>query len=56
MAGQATVQQAPAQKKVVYYVMSSASAIPKPITWIQGGVLTTAIPIEIIGRGNTVTR
>jgi hypothetical protein len=48
--------QKPAQKKVVYYVISSASAIPRPITWIIGGVMTTAVPVDIIGRGETVTR
>jgi hypothetical protein len=51
-----TAQDMPAQKKVIYYVMSSASAIPKPITFIIGGVLTTAVPIQIIGRGTTVAR
>ena len=49
-------QDMPAQKKVVFYVMSSASAIPKPISYCIGGVLTTAAPIEIIGRGETVSR
>ena len=49
-------QNMPAQKKVVYYVMSSASAIPTPISYIIGGVITTATPIQIIGRGETVSR
>jgi hypothetical protein len=49
-------QDMPAQKMVVYYVMSSASAIPMPISYCIGGVLTTPSPIEIIGRGQTTTR
>ena len=49
-------QDMPAQKKVVFYVMSSASAIPKPIAYFSAGVPTTAIPILIIGRGTTVNR
>jgi hypothetical protein len=51
-----TAQQKPAAKKVVYYVLSSASAIPRPVTWYIGGVMTTATPVQIIGRGETVTR
>jgi hypothetical protein len=40
------------QKKVVYYVMSSASAIPKPIAYFtEAGVPTTISPLIIIGRG-----
>jgi hypothetical protein len=49
-------QDMPAQKKVVFYVMSSASAIPKPISYIIGGVLTTAVPVQFIGREETVSR
>lgn len=49
-------QDMPAQKKVVYYVMSSASAIPRPISYVIGGLLTTPTPIQIIGRGETVSR
>ena len=30
--------------------LTSASAIPKPISYLIGGVVTTAMPIEIIGR------
>jgi hypothetical protein len=51
-----TAQQKPAAKKIVYYVLSSASAIPRPVTWYIGGVMTTAVPVQIIGRGETVTR
>ncbi len=51
-----SVKQKATQKKVVYYVMSSASAIPRPITYIIGGILTTPTPIQIIGRGETVSR
>jgi hypothetical protein len=46
----------PAQKTVKIYIMSSASAIPKPISWVIGGVITTASPIQIVGRGETVNR
>ena len=45
-----------AQKTIRIYVLTSASAIPKPITYVIGGVLTTAVPIQIIGRGQTVSR
>jgi hypothetical protein len=51
-----TAVQKPTQKKIVYYVMSSASAIPKPISWYIGGVMTTAGPIQIIGREEKITR
>jgi hypothetical protein len=46
----------PAQKTVKIFIMSSASAIPKPISWIIGGVITTATPIQIVGREQTVSR
>jgi hypothetical protein len=50
-------QDMPAQKKMVFYVMSSASAIPKPVAYFSTGVPTTAIPILIIGRApESVTR
>jgi hypothetical protein len=49
-------QDVPAQKVIQVFVMTSASAIPKPINYIIGGVLTTAVPIQIIGRGETVSR
>jgi hypothetical protein len=49
-------QDMPAQKTVKIYIMSSASAIPKPISWVIGGVITTSTPIIIIGRGETVNR
>ncbi len=51
-----TAQDMPTQKKVLYYVMTSASAIPKPINYVIGGLMTTAVPIQIIGRGQTVVR
>jgi hypothetical protein len=44
-------QDLPAQKRVVFYVMSSASPIPKPIAYFSAGVPTTTIPMQIIGRG-----
>ena len=49
-------QDMPAQKKIKVYLYSSASAIPKPIEQIQGGLLTTPSPIQFIGRAHTVTR
>jgi hypothetical protein len=51
-----TASDMPAQKTVKIYIMSSASAIPKPISWVIGGVITTASPIQIVGRGETVNR
>jgi hypothetical protein len=45
-----------AQKTVKIYILTSASAIPKPISYIIGGVVTTAVPVQIIGRGMTVAR
>ena len=45
-----------AQKTVKIYILTSASAIPKPISYIIGGVVTTAVPVQIIGRGTTVAR
>ncbi|HEY1583901.1 MAG TPA: hypothetical protein VGF73_12465 [Chthoniobacterales bacterium] len=50
------VRQKSAQKKVVFYVLTSASPIPKPISYIIGGILTTPTPIQIIGRGEFVSR
>jgi hypothetical protein len=49
-------QDMPAQKTVKFYILTSASAIPRPISYIIGGVVTTATPIQIIGRGTTVSR
>ena len=46
----------PTGKNIQIYIMTSASAIPKPISYVIGGVVTTAIPIEIIGRGQTIVR
>jgi hypothetical protein len=46
-----------AQKRIVFYVMSSASAIPKPIAYFSNGIPTTTTPMLIIGRGpDSVTR
>ena len=50
------VSDMPAQKTVKIYIMSSASAIPKPISYIIGGVITTPTPIQIVGRQQTVSR
>jgi len=49
-------QDMPAQKTVKIYVLTSASAIPKPLSYMIGGLMTTATPIEIIGRAQNVTR
>lgn len=49
-------QDVPPQKTVKIYILTSASAIPKPISYVIGGIVTTAVPIEIIGRGETVSR
>ena len=46
-----TAQDVPVKKQIKVYIMTSASAIPKPISYVIGGVITTAIPIVIIGRG-----
>ena len=51
-----TASDMPAQKTVKIYIMSSASAIPKPISYVIGGLITTATPIQIIGRGETINR
>ena len=49
-------QEMPAQKAIKIFVLTSASAIPKPISYVIGGVMTTATPVQIIGRGQTVNR
>jgi hypothetical protein len=49
-------QDIPVQKTIRVYVFSSASAIPKPIEYIVGGVLTTPTPIQFIGRNQSITR
>jgi hypothetical protein len=49
-------QDMPAQKIIQIYVLTSASAIPKPISYMIGGIMTTAVPVQIIGRGQTVSR
>ena len=46
----------PAEKPVRLYIMTSASAIPKPINYVIGGIVTTAVPVQIIGRGEIRTR
>jgi hypothetical protein len=55
IARQQTVRQRPAQKKVVYLVQSSSSAIPVPIEWVTG-IPTTATPMIIIGDGHVAGR
>ena len=49
-------QDMPAQKTIKVYIMTSSSAIPRPISYVIGGIVTTATPILIIGRGTTVSR
>ncbi len=49
-------QDMPAQKAFKVYIMTSSSAIPRPISYVIGGIVTTAVPIQIIGRGETVNR
>jgi hypothetical protein len=53
---QQTVQNRLQKKQIVYYVLSSASAIPIPIAWIQGAVPTTTIPMQVIGRRDPISR
>lgn len=38
----------PVAKTVIYYVKSSASAIPQPIDRL-GGIPTTTVPMQVIG-------
>lgn len=45
-----------AQKVIKVYLMTSASAIPKPINYVIGGVITTPTPIDIVGRETTFNR
>ena len=49
-------QEMPAQKTIKVYVLTSASAIPRPISYVIGGIITTPSPVQIIGRGQTVSR
>lgn len=49
-------QDMPEQKVVKIYLLTSASAIPKPISYLIGGVVTTATPVQIIGRGRSLNR
>ena len=51
-----SAQAMPAQKVIKVYVLTSASAIPMPITYVIGGVMTTSTPVQIIGRGQKVVR
>jgi len=53
---QQTVQNKLQQTKIVYYVLSSASAIPIPLAWVEGAVPTTTIPMQVIGRQTQVSR
>ena len=46
----------PAQKTVKIYILTSSSAIPRPISYIIGGVITTPTPVQIIGRGQSFIR
>ena len=49
-------QDMPTQKSFKVYILTSASAIPRPISYVIGGVVTTATPVQIIGRGESVSR
>lgn len=49
-------QDMPAQKAFKVFILTSASAIPRPISYVIGGIVTTPTPVQIIGRGNTVSR
>jgi len=49
-------QEMPKQRAIRVYILSSASAIPRPISYVIGGVITTPTPILIVGRGETFTR
>lgn len=49
-------QDMPAQKAIKFYIMTSASAIPRPISYVIGGIVTTPSPVQIIGRGESVSR
>jgi len=53
---QQTVQNRLQKKQIVYYVLSSASAIPIPIAWVEGAVPTTTIPMQVIGRRDHISR
>jgi hypothetical protein len=47
-ASQRQYQLVPKSKKVLYYVKTSASAIPQPLERL-GGIPTTTIPLVVIG-------
>jgi hypothetical protein len=49
-------QDMPTQKKYKVFILSSSSAIPRPISYVIGGVITTPTPILIIGRGPTLAQ
>ncbi len=51
-----SAQDMPAQKTIKVFILTSASAIPKPINYVIGGIVTTATPVQIIGRGRSVNR
>ena len=51
-----TTAQRPVHRKVVFYALSSASAIPKPLSWIYPGYPTTAVPMEVYGRRDVISR
>jgi hypothetical protein len=43
-------------KRVQYYVLSSASAIPTPIEHVNGAYPTTTRPMVIVGRRHMLQR
>lgn len=49
-------QEMPAQTTIRIFVLTSASAIPRPINYVIGGIVTTPSPVQIIGRGDTLNR
>ncbi|MEO8439599.1 MAG: hypothetical protein ABI540_05190 [Spartobacteria bacterium] len=49
-------QEMSAQKTIRVFVLTSASAIPRPINYVIGGIVTTPSPVQIIGRGQTINR
>ncbi len=51
-----SAQDMPAPQTIKIYILTSASAIPKPISYVIGGVVTTSTPIQIIGRGQSLNR
>jgi hypothetical protein len=49
-------QNMPTQKTYKVFILSSSSAIPRPISYVIGGIITTPTPILIIGRGQTIAQ